>query len=127
MEQRTILIVDDDPDFRSLLCAILKQGGYATVTASDGAEGVETAKRITPDMILLDVQMPGLDGYEATAEIRKEASLDRTPIVLVTVQSKVAEIVRGLKLGADDHVTKPFHPDEVLVRVNSLIERGRGV
>ena len=119
MEQRTILIVDDDPDFRSLLCAILKQGGYATVTASDGAEGVETAKRITPDMILLDVQMPGLDGYEATAEIRKEASLDRTPIVLVTVQSKVAEIVRGLKLGADDHVTKPFHPDEVLVRVKA--------
>jgi DNA-binding response OmpR family regulator len=125
VDRKKILVVDDDPEFRSLLCEILAEGDYATVTAENGVAGVEAAKRELPDMILLDVQMPGMDGYEVTEAVRKEKDLDATPIVLVTVQSKVSEVVKGLKLGADDHVTKPFHTDEVLVRVKSLFERGR--
>ena len=125
METKTILVIDDDPEFRDLLCDILHEGGFQTITAKNGALGLEAAKNELPVMILLDVQMPEMDGYDTTEAVRKESTLDKTPIILVTVQSKVSEVVKGLKLGADDHITKPFHSDEVLVRVNSLLERGR--
>ncbi len=125
MEPKTILIIDDDDEFRSLLSDIVLEGGYKVITAENGRVGLETAVREIPAMILLDVQMPEMDGYETTEAIRKQTCLDKTPIILVTVQSKVAEVAKGLKLGADDHVTKPFHSDEVLIRVASLFARGR--
>jgi len=125
VESKTILVIDDDAEYRSLLCDILKEAGYKTMTADNGAQGFDRAVKELPAMILLDVQMPEMDGYETTEAIRGISQLDATPIILVTVQSKVSEVVKGLKLGADDHVTKPFHSNEVLVRIESLFKRGR--
>ncbi|MFH2202158.1 MAG: response regulator transcription factor [Elusimicrobiota bacterium] len=126
-EQKTILIVEDNTEFQALLQQIVEDAGYRSLLAVDGAAGLAAAKAEKPDLMLLDIQMPRMSGYEVTQAVRADAAIGRTPIILVSVESKMEDIVKGLKLGADDYVTKPFNPEEVLARVRTLFRQaGQG-
>jgi pilus assembly protein CpaE len=120
-----ILVVDDDPNVQRLLQYTLKQEGYEVVTASDGAEGYELWRNENPELILLDVMLPKLDGYQVATKIRQdeETSAGHVPIIMLTAEREVEQKVRGLRAGADDYLIKPFHPAELLARIKSLLAR----
>ena len=119
-----ILVVDDDPNVQRLLQYTLKQEGYEVVTASDGAEGFRLWGAEDPSLILLDVMLPKLDGYQVASKIRQEeGSLGHVPIIMLTAEREVEQKVRGLRAGADDYLIKPFHPAELLARIKSLLAR----
>ena len=122
-----VLVVDDDPNVQRILLATLKQEGYEVHVASDGEEGVEKAAALSPDLILMDVAMPKLDGYAATALVRAhEQTGQRVPIIMLTAEADVEQRVRGLKAGADDDIVKPFHPLELIARIKALLSRSGG-
>jgi pilus assembly protein CpaE len=124
MAATKVLVVDDDLNIQRVLVFTLKQEGYEVQVASDGAAGVELAKETRPDLILMDVQMPRLDGYAATEQIRAaERDGRRVPIILLTSEADVAQRVRGLRAGADDDIVKPFHPLELMARIKALLAR----
>ena len=119
-----ILVVDDDPNIQRLLTFTLKQEGYEVLIASDGADGVRQWQAEHPDLILLDVMLPRLDGYQVAAKVRQEeGSSSHVPIIMLTAESDVEQKVRGLRAGADDYQIKPFHPAELLARIKSLLAR----
>jgi pilus assembly protein CpaE len=119
-----ILVVDDDPNVQRLLQFSLKQEGYEVVIASDGAEGFRLWGTEAPDLVLLDVLLPTLDGYQVATKIRAEESANaHVPIIMLTAEREVEQKVRGLRAGADDYLIKPFHPAELLARIKSLLAR----
>ncbi len=119
-----ILVVDDDPNVQRLLQYTLKQEGYEVVTASDGAEGFRLWGAENPSLILLDVMLPKLDGYQVATKIRQEEGPSgHVPIIMLTAEREVEQKVRGLRAGADDYLIKPFHPAELLARIKSLLAR----
>ena len=119
-----VLVVDDDPNVQRILLATLKQEGFEVHIASDGEEGVEKAAALSPDLILMDVAMPKLDGYAATALVRAgEQTGQRVPIIMLTAEADVEQRVRGLRAGADDDIVKPFHPLELIARIKALLSR----
>ena len=118
----TILIVDDDPLNVNLLEAMLSQENYHIVTASNGEEAIETTLASSPDLILLDIMMPGLDGYEVTQKLKDDPNTNHIPIVLVTALHGTEDKVRGLQAGADDFLSKPLDKSELMARVNSLLK-----
>jgi len=119
-----ILVVDDDPNVRRLLQYTLKQEGYDVLEASDGAEGFRLWSNDSPALILLDVMLPKLDGYQVAAKIRaEEGSNAHVPIIMLTAEREVEQKVRGLRAGADDYLIKPFHQAELLARMKSLLAR----
>ena len=119
-----ILVVDDDANVQRLLQYTLKQEGYDVVIAPDGAEGFRLWGAEAPDLILLDVQLPKLDGYQVAAKIRsEEGGSSHVPIIMLTAEREVEQKVRGLRAGADDYLIKPFHPAELLARIKSLLAR----
>ena len=119
-----ILVVDDDPNVQRLLQYTLNQEGYDVVIAADGAEGFRLWGAETPDLILLDVVLPNLDGYQVATKIRaEEATNTHVPIIMLTAEREVEQKVRGLRAGADDYLIKPFHPAELLARIKSLLAR----
>ena len=115
-----ILVVDDEKRLVSLVEAYLKQEGYAVVTASNGQEALFLARQEKPDLILLDIMMPEMDGYEFIQAHRREAD---TPIILLTARVEEEDHVIGLELGADDYITKPFRPRELVARVRAVLRR----
>ncbi len=115
-----ILIVDDDNNICELLRLYLEKEGYATVIARNGVQALEMFERESPDMILLDVMMPELDGWQVCREIRKKS---HCPIIMITAKSEVFDKVLGLELGADDYVVKPFEAKEVVARVKAVLRR----
>jgi DNA-binding response OmpR family regulator len=117
---KTIMIVDDEKRLVSLVESYLSQEGYRVVTAGDGREALSKARKENPDLIILDVMMPEMDGYEFTENYRKE---HKTPIILLTARVEEQDHVVGLDLGADDYVTKPFRPRELMARVRSALRR----
>jgi len=119
----TILIVEDDPHTRAGLAEILKREGFDTCTAKNGLEGLETYKKETPQLVCLDVMMPGMSGYDVCREIRKLSAT--VPVIFITAKSEEIDTVVGLELGADDYITKPFGKQEVLARIRALIRRSR--
>ena len=120
----TILVVDDDPNVQRLLQYTLKQEGYEVVLASDGAEGLRLATQASPALILLDVSLPKLDGYQVATKIRaEEGPASHVPIIMLTAERDVEQKVRALRAGADDYLIKPFHPAELLARIRSLLAR----
>jgi pilus assembly protein CpaE len=120
-----VLVVDDDLNIQRVLVFALKQEGYDVTVASDGATGVEMALDARPDLILMDVAMPKLDGYAATQQIRAaEKGVGRVPIIMLTSEADVEQRVRGLRAGADDDIVKPFHPLELMARIKALLARG---
>lgn len=116
----TILVCDDDKDIVSALDIYLTSEGYRTVKAYDGLEALQAAESQPVDLILMDIMMPGLDGIRATAKLRERYNV---PIILLTAKSEDADKVLGLNIGADDYITKPFNPIEVIARVKSHLRR----
>lgn len=125
MAATKVLVVDDDLNIQRVLVFTLKQEGFEVLVASDGTAGVEMARDNQPDLILMDVAMPKLDGYAATQQIRAaEEAGRRVPIIMLTAEADVAERVKGLRAGADDDIVKPFHPLELMARIKALLSRG---
>ena len=119
-----ILVVDDDPDVQRHLGYALRQEGYDVAIASDGAEGFRLWSQESPALILLDVMLPKLDGYQVATKIRaEEGKGTHVPIIMLTAESEVEQKIRGLRAGADDYLVKPFHPAELLARIKSLLAR----
>jgi pilus assembly protein CpaE len=119
-----ILVVDDDPNVQRLLRVTLKQEGFEVVVAGDGSEGLRLWETETPDLILLDVTLPKVDGYEVATRIRAaEGTGKHVPIIMLTAEKEVEQKVRGLRAGADDYLVKPFHQAELLARMKSLVAR----
>ncbi len=118
--KETILVVDDEASIRRILETRLSMIGYQVVTASDGLEAIETFRRTSPDLVVLDVMMPKLDGYGVCQELRKESDV---PIVMLTALGDVADRITGLELGADDYVVKPFSPKELEARIRCVLRR----
>jgi DNA-binding response OmpR family regulator len=120
---KTILVVDDEKRLVSLVESYLTQEGYRVVTAHDGKDALNVARREHPDLIILDLMMPEMDGYEFMRIHRAERN---TPIILLTARVDDEEKVIGLEIGADDYVTKPFRPRELVARVRAVLRRGSG-
>ncbi len=118
----TILVIDDDPDLLTLLSMILRKEGYQVEVAENGESGLEMAAQLQPDLILLDVMMPGVDGWETCRELRKTSS---APIIYLTAKREESDIVRGLQLGADDFIPKPFRRHELTARIEAVLRRAR--
>ena len=115
-----ILIVDDDDKIRNLLKDYLAENQYIVSTAEDAKQAKERLKIIKFDLIILDVMMPGQDGYELTKEIKKDSKI---PIILLTAKGEVENRIKGLELGADDYLGKPFEPKELLLRINNILKK----
>src|SRR5918992_1339497 len=126
MASTKVLVVDDDLNIQRVLVFTLKQEGYEVHVASDGKAGVEMAASIDPDLILMDVAMPVMDGYAATQKIRASQSGARVPIIMLTSEADVEQRVKGLRAGADDDIVKPFHPLELIARIKALLARSGG-
>ena len=118
--KQKILVVDDEASIRRILETRLKMAGYNVVTAEDGEEAVEVFNKINPDLVILDVMMPKMDGYGVTREIRRVSDI---PIIILTALGDVSERITGLELGADDYVIKPFSPKELEARVKAVLRR----
>jgi DNA-binding response OmpR family regulator len=121
----TILIVDDEPPILDLVRFTLEDADVRVVEASDGVEALAVARRVKPDLILLDVQMPRLDGLEACRQIRREPDLARTRIVMLTAAGQDTDRARGREAGADEYLTKPFSPLALLALVEALVPETR--
>jgi DNA-binding response OmpR family regulator len=115
-----ILIVDDDIELRELIGFALRQAGYLVIQAADGPEALHAFDREQPDLVILDINLPGINGLEVCRRIRAEAT---TPIMMLTVRSSEEDQVQGLDTGADDYLTKPFSPRTLLARVRALLRR----
>jgi DNA-binding response OmpR family regulator len=118
-----VLVADDDPDILSLVKLRLERSGYDVVSAGDGEQALETAMARAPDLALLDVMMPKLDGYEVTARLRQEAATRHLPVILLTARVQESDIARGVEAGADDYVKKPFSTHELRDRVQAVLGR----
>lgn len=119
----TILVIDDEPDIIELVRYNVEREGFGVIAATDGREGLRIAKQHRPDLIILDVMMPGMDGLEVCRELRKDADTERTPVIMLTARAAESDRVVGLELGADDYITKPFPPREMVARVKAVLRR----
>jgi two-component system alkaline phosphatase synthesis response regulator PhoP len=120
---QTILVAEDQEHIRSLITYKLRNSGYTVVTAVDGLEAIKKAEETNPDLILLDVMMPLLTGFEVLARLKQHEKLKTVPVLMVTAQSQEDEVIKGLELGADDYITKPFSPNELVARVKTVLLR----
>jgi DNA-binding response OmpR family regulator len=119
-----ILVVDDEPDAIELLKVNLKSAGYDVTTAADGDEALKKARSLLPDLIILDLMLPEVDGLEVCKILRRDQRVCATPIIMLTAKAAEIDRVLGLELGADDYVTKPFSPRELVLRVKRLLRAG---
>ena len=115
-----ILVVDDDPAINEMLTIVLEAEGFQTSSVTDGAEAVQTFRSFSPDLILLDLMLPGMNGIDICREIRKESAV---PIVMLTAKTDTVDVVLGLESGADDYITKPFKPKELVARIRARLRR----
>lgn len=120
---RRILVIEDDKDIVELVRYNLEKDGFQVVACADGATGLAQIRKSPPDVLILDLMLPKLSGLEICKEIRKDVSLNRLPILILTAKGEEADRVVGLELGADDYVTKPFSPRELAARVKALLRR----
>jgi len=123
MRKRLILAVDDEPAILRLVRATLQAAGYAVITAERGDAALATLDEERPDIIILDLMMPGMDGFETLRRIRSESQV---PVIMLTARAGDADKLRGLQSGADDYLTKPFNPDELAARVLAVLRRTAG-
>ena len=119
----SVLVVEDDKNIRDLLQMYLEKEGYAVTVAGDGSQGLTKFRTIQPDLVLLDVMMPIMNGWEVCKAIRSES---QTPVIMLTAKSETDDKVAGLKSGADDYITKPFEMKEVLARIEAVLRRSTG-
>lgn len=121
-----VLIVDDDPDILRLVSYNLGQAGFEIVTASTGRKALDIAQKQPPDLIILDVMLPDVDGMEVCRTLRQQSPSRRIPIIMLTARGEEIDRVVGFELGADDYVAKPFSPRELVLRVKSILRRSGG-
>jgi DNA-binding response OmpR family regulator len=119
---KKILAVDDEPNILMSLEFILEMEGYEVYTARDGEEALEVAERVRPDLILLDVNMPRKDGYEMCRIIREREDMTGTKVIMLTAKGQTLEKKKGLEVGADDYVTKPFSAEDLLEKIRTMID-----
>ena len=118
-----VLVAEDDEDILALVVFDLEDEGYEVLTARNGEDAIALAQERRPDLVLLDVAMPGLDGYEVTRRLRADAATSGTPVVLLTARAQVKDVIEGFEAGANDYVTKPFRPDELRTRLHAVLGR----
>ncbi|MBF8293810.1 MAG: OmpR4 [Bacteroidetes bacterium] len=122
----TILVAEDQQHVRSLIEYKLRNSGFVVVAVEDGNAALQKAEEIIPDLVLLDVMMPLMTGFEVLGALKKNQKTKDIPILMLTAQSKEDEVLKGLELGADDYITKPFSPNELAARVKTvLLRRGK--
>ena len=119
-----ILVVDDDRQLSEMLGMVLQGEGFLTEHAADGAEAVDLFQKVRPDLVLLDLMLPGIDGIEVCTQIRAESGV---PIIMLTARSDTTDVVRGLEAGADDYVVKPFNPVELIARIRARLREPQQV
>jgi DNA-binding response OmpR family regulator len=124
--KRRVLVVDDEKDLVDLISYNLARGGYEVLTAYDGKDALETAQREVPDLVVLDLMLPGLDGTEVARRLKADSRTAGIPIVMLTAKGEETDVVVGLTIGADDYVTKPFSMKILLARINTVMRRGEG-
>lgn len=122
--QKTILVVDDEQDIVDLISYNLSKEGYEVAKASNGTDAVVLAQRLRPDLVILDIMMPGLDGFEVCRTLRQDPSLQTMAIVFLTAKAGEIDQILGLELGADDYIQKPISPRVLLARVKTIFRRG---
>ena len=120
---KTILIVEDDPNISELVQMYLEKEGYSTRVASDGRQGIDLFRQVRPDLVLLDIMLPVMDGWSVLRTIRQDS---KAPVIMLTAKSETNDKVQGLKQGADDYLTKPFEMKELLARVEAVLRRAGG-
>jgi two-component system alkaline phosphatase synthesis response regulator PhoP len=123
MNKSTVLVVDDERHILELVSFNLGKEGYGVITAMDGIEACRIAKREKPDLIILDVMLPGLDGFEVCKTIQRDQDTSNIPIIMLTAKTQEIDKILGLEMGADDYMTKPFSPRELLARVKARLRR----
>lgn len=119
----TILVVEDEEDIADLVAFNLRRNEFQVELAHDGIQGLAKAKEVKPDLIVLDVMMPGLDGFRVFKELRKDKSMRTIPIIMLTARGQTEDRIQGLELGAEDYMTKPFSPKELVLRIRNLLKR----
>jgi len=121
--KKRILVAEDEPDIRGLIVFSLQYAGFEVVEAANGQDAVDKAMASEPDLILLDVRMPKMTGYEACKVLKAEPATRGIPVVFLSARGQEAEIKHGLELGAEEYILKPFAPDELYRRVESILQR----
>ena len=120
-----ILVAEDDPDIAELLAHYLQRAGFEAEMVASGRDVLSRVRKAPPDVLLLDIMMPGLDGLEVCRAVRSDPSTAAIPIIMVTARGEESDRIVGLELGADDYITKPFSPNEVIARVRALLRRAQ--
>lgn len=120
VERRRILIIDDERELRTMLSSYLQAEGFETLEAANGQQGLESAKKTEPDLVILDVGLPGIDGFEVLRRLRQRSDV---PVIMLTARAEEMDRVVGLTVGADDYVTKPFSPREISARITAILRR----
>jgi two-component system, OmpR family, response regulator MtrA len=120
-----IVVADDDADIRDLVVFKLRQSGHDVHPVADGAAAVEQCQSVAPDLVVLDVMMPGMGGLDACRALRQDPALARVPVILLTARAQESDIEQGFDAGADDYVVKPFSPRELASRVSAVLQRSR--
>jgi DNA-binding response OmpR family regulator len=126
MSKRKILIIEDDRDIVEMLEYNLKEEGYETISALNGEQGIELAGKERPDLIILDIMLPIIDGFEVCRILKNHDRVSHIPIIILSAKSQETDKVVGLELGADDYVTKPFSPRELIARTRAILRRRQG-
>jgi two-component system phosphate regulon response regulator PhoB len=121
-----ILIVEDEHDIAELIAFNLKRAGYGVIIAHDGIEGTAMAMRERPALIVLDLMLPGRDGFGVFRELRRDARTAAIPVIMLTARAQTEDRIQGLEVGADDYLTKPFSPKELLLRIQAILKRSEG-
>ncbi len=124
MERHRIAVIEDEPDIREMIEHNLAREGFAVVAAADGEAGLDLVRRRGADLVLLDLLLPGLHGIEVCRRLKSDAATRRIPVIIVSAKGEESDIVLGLGVGADDYVTKPFSPRELIARVRAVLRRG---
>ncbi|MCE5243531.1 MAG: response regulator [Syntrophobacteraceae bacterium] len=123
MPKETILIVEDDTDIRDLLAYNLRSAGFEALTAADGHSALSSARQHHPDLVILDLMIPGIDGLEVCRELKRGRETSTMPIIMLTARGEELDRIVGLELGADDYVVKPFSPRELILRIRAVLRR----
>ena len=123
---KTILIVEDDRDILELIVWHLKAEGYRVIAADDGAKGYELAGREKPDLIILDLMLPSMDGLEICKRLKRSEPFEHVPVIMLTAKGEEVDRIVGFELGADDYMVKPFSPRELLLRIRAILRRADG-
>ncbi len=127
MSKEKILVVDDEQDLVKLIRYHLEKDGYKVITAYNGDDALFLTRKERPELIILDLMLPGIDGLEVCRKLKADQELARPAIIMLTAKGEEADITMGLKLGADDYMTKPFSPKELVARVQAVLRRAQGV